>query len=61
MVPVVKNADDLSIVGLSNQLKEVANACKAGSVNPDILSAEAGSVHRVQPGELRSGDLHSRY
>ena len=43
MVPVVKNADDLSIVGLSNQLKEVANACKAGSVNPDILSAEAGS------------------
>lgn len=43
MVPVVKNADDLSIVGLSNQLKEVANACKAGSVNPDILSAETGS------------------
>ena len=43
MVPVVKNADDLSIIGLSNQLKEVANACKTGSVNPDILSAEAGS------------------
>lgn len=43
MVPVVKNADDLSIAGLSNQLKEVANACRIGSVNPDILSAEAGS------------------
>ena len=43
MVPVVKNADDLSITGLSNQLKEVANACKTGSINPDILSAEAGS------------------
>ena len=43
MVPVVKNADDLSIVGLCNQLKEVANACKSGSVNPDILSAEAGT------------------
>ncbi len=43
MVPVVKNADDLSIVGLSNQLKEVANACKTGNVNPDILSSEAGS------------------
>ena len=43
MVPVVKNADDLSITGLSNQLKEVANACKTGSVNPDILSSEAGS------------------
>lgn len=43
MVPVVKNADDLSLTGLSSQLKEVANACKTGSVNPDILSAEAGS------------------
>lgn len=43
MVPVIKNADDLSIVGLSNQFKEVANACKTGSVSPDILSAEAGS------------------
>ena len=43
MVPVVKNADDLSIAGLSSRLKEVADACKAGSVNPDILSAEAGS------------------
>ncbi|MPN02767.1 Dihydrolipoyllysine-residue acetyltransferase component of pyruvate dehydrogenase complex [bioreactor metagenome] len=43
MVPVVKNADDLSIAGLSNQLKEVANACRTGSVNPDILSPEAGS------------------
>lgn len=43
MVPVVKNADDLSIAGLSNQLKEVANACRTGSVNPDILSAESGS------------------
>lgn len=43
MVPVVKNADDLSIVGLSNQFKEIANSCKTGSVNPDILSAEAGS------------------
>ncbi len=43
MVPVIKNADDLSIVGLSNQIKELANACKTGSVNPDILSAEAGT------------------
>ena len=43
MVPVIRNADDLSITGLSNQFREVANACKSGSVNPDILSAEAGS------------------
>ncbi|MDD3107920.1 MAG: dihydrolipoamide acetyltransferase family protein [Alistipes sp.] len=43
MVPTVKNADDLSIQGLSNQLKEVANACKKGSIDPDLLSSEAAS------------------
>ncbi|HOG06218.1 MAG TPA: dihydrolipoamide acetyltransferase family protein [Paludibacter sp.] len=43
MVPVIKNADDLSIVELSNQIKELANTCRTGSVNPDILSAEAGT------------------
>ncbi|OPZ26517.1 MAG: Dihydrolipoyllysine-residue acetyltransferase component of pyruvate dehydrogenase complex [Bacteroidetes bacterium ADurb.BinA174] len=43
MVPVIKNANDLSIVGLSNQIKELANACKTGSVNPDLLSATAGT------------------
>jgi len=43
MVPAVKNADDLSIQGLANQLKEIANACKKGSIDPDLLSAEAAS------------------
>ena len=43
MVPTVKNADDLSIQGLANQLKEVANACKKGSIDPDLLSSEAAS------------------
>ncbi|HTN68837.1 MAG TPA: dihydrolipoamide acetyltransferase family protein [Dysgonamonadaceae bacterium] len=43
MVPTVRNADDLSITGLSDQLKEVANACRKGSINPDILAAEAGT------------------
>jgi len=43
MVPVVKNADDLTIQGLANQLKEVANACKKGSIDPDLLSPEAAS------------------
>ncbi|MBO4557131.1 MAG: 2-oxo acid dehydrogenase subunit E2 [Bacteroidales bacterium] len=43
MVPCVKNADDLSICGLSRQLKEVADACKKGSINPDILSPEAAT------------------
>lgn len=43
MVPVVRNADDLSITGLAAQLKEIAAACRNGSVNPDILAPEAGS------------------
>lgn len=43
MVPAVRNADDLSITGLASQLKEVANSCRKGGVNPDILAAEAGT------------------
>ncbi|HOJ65814.1 MAG TPA: dihydrolipoamide acetyltransferase family protein [Paludibacteraceae bacterium] len=43
MVPVVRNADDLSIIGLASQLKEVAALCRKGNVNPEILSSEAGT------------------
>ena len=43
MVPVVRNADDLSIIGLANQLKEVAAACRKGGINPELLSAEAAT------------------
>ena len=43
MVPAVRNADDLSLQGLSNQLKEVASACKKGGIAPDLLSPEAAS------------------
>lgn len=43
MVPVIRDADDLSITGLANRMKDAAAACRTGSVNPDILSPEAGS------------------
>ncbi|HEY5511201.1 MAG TPA: dihydrolipoamide acetyltransferase family protein [Prolixibacteraceae bacterium] len=43
MVPAIRNADDLSIQGLSNQIREIATACKNGSVNPDLLSSEAAT------------------
>ncbi len=43
MVPVIKNADELSIIGLSKELKKAADACKKGAFNPDLLAAEAGS------------------
>lgn len=43
MVPVIKNADDLSITGLSNQFKQVAAACREGNIDPELLSSEAAS------------------
>ncbi|MFA6701206.1 MAG: dihydrolipoamide acetyltransferase family protein [Dysgonamonadaceae bacterium] len=43
MVPVVRNADDLSIVDLSDKFKEIAEACRKGNIDPDILSSEAGT------------------
>ena len=43
MVPCVAHADELSIVGLSKQLKKVADDSKKGSINPDLLSPEAAS------------------
>jgi len=42
MVPALKNADDLSITGLSSQLKQLSTAARTGNVNPDLLNpAEA--------------------
>jgi pyruvate dehydrogenase E2 component (dihydrolipoamide acetyltransferase) len=43
MVPVIRNADDLSIKGLSSQLKETATMCRKGNINPELLSSEAAS------------------
>jgi pyruvate dehydrogenase E2 component (dihydrolipoamide acetyltransferase) len=43
MVPVVREADDLSLKGLTNQLKKVAVACRKGNISPDLLSPEAAT------------------
>ncbi len=43
MVPVVKNADDMSIITLAENLKQIATACRKGSIDPDLLSSEAAS------------------
>lgn len=43
MVPALRNASDYSLKGLSSQLKALADDCRKGSVNPDLLSASAGS------------------
>ncbi len=43
MVPALRNADDLSITGLSSQLKELSAAARNGNVNPDLLNPTAAS------------------
>ncbi len=43
MVPAIKNADDLSIQGLSKQLKAVANQCKQGNIDPELLASTAAT------------------
>ncbi len=43
MVPVIKNADDLSIQGLSSRMKALADSCRRGSVDPELLAPEAAS------------------
>ncbi len=43
MVPTIKNADDLSIQGLSSQMKAMAEACRKGSVQPELLASEGAS------------------
>ena len=43
MVPCVKGAENLNLVGLSKSLKKVADDCKKGSINPDLLASEAAS------------------
>jgi pyruvate dehydrogenase E2 component (dihydrolipoamide acetyltransferase) len=43
MVPCLKNADDLSLEGLSNQLASLAEKCRSGSIDPDLLSSQAAS------------------
>jgi len=43
MVPVIRNADDLSIQGLSSQIKSLANSCKKGSIQPELIASESGT------------------
>ncbi|MBR5042718.1 MAG: 2-oxo acid dehydrogenase subunit E2 [Bacteroidales bacterium] len=43
MVPALKGADQMDIESLSKALKALADDCRSGSVNPDLLSSEAAS------------------
>ncbi len=43
MVPVVKNAGKLGQGELSKELKSVADACRTGSVDPELIKSEAAT------------------
>jgi len=43
MVPVVKNADDMDLVKLSAELKSAAEACKKGSISPELIQSTAAT------------------
>jgi len=43
MVPVIKNADDMDLLKLSQELKSAAEACRKGSINPELIQSTAAS------------------
>jgi len=47
MVPVIRNADQLSLARISSEAKRLATACQAGSVNPDELSGSTFTVSNL--------------
>jgi pyruvate dehydrogenase E2 component (dihydrolipoamide acetyltransferase) len=43
MVPAVKDAEEMDLVKLSMELKSAAEACKKGSINPELIQSTAGT------------------
>ncbi|MBG0858842.1 MAG: 2-oxo acid dehydrogenase subunit E2 [Bacteroidales bacterium] len=43
MVPAVKNADDMDLPRLSLALKMVADACRKGSISPELIQGSSAS------------------
>jgi pyruvate dehydrogenase E2 component (dihydrolipoamide acetyltransferase) len=43
MVPVVRNADAMDIYQLSREMKSVAEACRKGNIDPELLRSSAAS------------------
>ena len=43
LVPALLNADDLSLPGLSAQLKDMVEASRGGNISPDLLAPEAAT------------------
>ena len=43
MVPAVKNAQSMDLVQLSAELRSVADACRKGSISPELIQSTAAS------------------
>jgi len=43
MVPSIKNASDMDLVKLSKELKSVVEACRKGSINPELIQSTAAT------------------
>lgn len=43
MVPTIRNADDLSLAGLSGQIKALAEQCKTGNIAPELINSSSAS------------------
>jgi len=43
IVPALRNASELSLIELSQELKKMADQCRNGSINPDLLSPTSAS------------------
>ena len=43
MVPAVKNASDMDLVKLSGALKSVAEACRKGSISPELIQSTSAT------------------
>ena len=43
MVPALRNADELTIYEMSSKLKRLAENCKTGKIDPDLLDSTAAS------------------
>ena len=47
MVPTVRDADTKSLLQISKEVKELAAACRAGSINPDLLAGGSFTVSNL--------------
>lgn len=43
MVPALKNAGDMDLAKLSKELKSIADACKKGDINPELIQSTSAT------------------